>query len=170
MTSRVLFRWPVERRKVFIGRCVGGLLLALVWFVMGCSGQPTPHDAGATLAPCPASPNCVCSDATDATHAIAPLEIVGDPEQAWQSLIGYLEAHRSFTIVEQRANHLRAEAHTRWLRFVDDVEFRLRADRQHIAMRSASRVGYSDFGANRRRLEQLRRDLTPDPLTSRNQP
>jgi uncharacterized protein (DUF1499 family) len=137
---------------------------------MGCSGQPTPDGAGFTLAPCPASPNCVCSDATDATHAIAPLEVIGDPEQAWQGLIGYLEAHRSFTIVEQRANYLRAEARTRWLRFVDGVEFQLQGDRRHVAMRSASRVGYSDFGANRRRLEQLRRVLTPDAVSSRSQP
>ncbi len=111
------------------------------------------------LAPCPASPNCVCSDDADGRHRIQPLEIQGDPAAAWQALIALLETDPTYTIVEQRADYLHAEARTRWLRFVDDVEFRLRADLRQIAMRSASRIGYSDLGTNRRRLEGVRRAL-----------
>ncbi|MEQ8860737.1 MAG: DUF1499 domain-containing protein [Pseudomonadales bacterium] len=111
------------------------------------------------LAPCPASPNCVSSDAADGIHAIRPLALGDDPAATWRSLIELLEADPAYTIVEQTDDYLRAEARTRLLRFVDDVEFQRRASQGEIAMRSASRLGYSDLGANRRRLEGLRRKL-----------
>ena len=111
------------------------------------------------LEPCPKTPNCVCSDDEEPGHAIEPLEIRSDPQSAWRALTAHLGADPAFTIVERRSDYLRAEARTRWLRFVDDVEFHLRPDRNQIAMRSASRVGYSDLGANRRRLEGLRAAL-----------
>jgi uncharacterized protein (DUF1499 family) len=111
------------------------------------------------LQPCPASPNCVCSDDADPGHQIPPLAIQGDPAAAWSALIDQLQTAPSYTIVEQNDGYLRAEARTRILRFVDDVEFHLRPDQGEIAMRSASRVGYSDLGTNRRRLETLRQAL-----------
>jgi uncharacterized protein (DUF1499 family) len=60
-------------------------------------------------------------------------------------------------IVTQTADYLHAEYTTRWLRFVDDVEFYAPAGAQLIQVRSASRVGYSDFGVNRKRVEAIRR-------------
>lgn len=63
----------------------------------------------------------------------------------------------------QTERYLHAEARTRLLRFVDDVEFHLRPADGEIAMRSASRLGYSDLGANRRRLERLRAALAEAP-------
>jgi len=116
--------------------------------------------ADGRLAPCPASPNCVSSDAPRSdSHHIEPLRVAGDPASTWQALIEHLQRQPRYTIVERRADYLRAEARTRLLRFVDDVEFHLRADQGEIAMRSASRIGYSDLGANRRRLEALRQAL-----------
>lgn len=109
------------------------------------------------LSPCPDSPNCVCSDDSDARHAIAPIATAGDPAAAWRRLVDHLHSDRAYTIVEERPDYVHAEARTRWLRFVDDVEFHLRPDQGLIAMRSASRVGYSDLGTNRRRLEAVRR-------------
>jgi uncharacterized protein (DUF1499 family) len=46
--------------------------------------------------------------------------------------------------------------------FVDDLELELRASEQLIAVRSASRLGWSDMGVNRRRVEELRRRLEVD--------
>ena len=117
-------------------------------------------DAG-RLPPCPGSPNCVSSDAPagDRRHHIEPLAIDGDPEAAWQRLVELMERDSAFTIVEQRDDFLRAEARTKLLRFVDDVLFHLRRDEGVIAVRSASRLGYSDLGANRSRIEKLRRAL-----------
>lgn len=129
---------------------------------MSRTDHPESPGAGRKLPPCPASPNCVSSDASG-THYIAPIAIRGSAEQAWQALIRYLESDRAFTVVEQQPDYIRAEARTRLLRFVDDVEFVLRPERREIAMRSASRVGYSDLGANRKRLERVRRALQLTP-------
>jgi uncharacterized protein (DUF1499 family) len=110
------------------------------------------------LEPCPASPNCVSSDDTG-SHGIPPLQVAGELERAWAVLVDYLAQAPEFTIIENADGYLRAEARTRILRFVDDVEFQARPGGNSIAMRSASRVGYSDLGANRRRLEGLRSAL-----------
>lgn len=126
---------------------------------MSRTDHPESTSTGRKLPPCPASPNCVSSDASG-THYIDPIAISGSAEQAWQALIRYLESDRAFSVMELQPYYIRAEARTRLLRFVDDVEFVLRPARREIAMRSASRVGYSDLGANRKRLEKVRRALT----------
>jgi len=59
------------------------------------------------------------------------------------------------TVVEDTGSYLHAEARSRVFRFVDDVEFVLDPGARVIQVRSASRVGYSDFGVNRRRVERL---------------
>jgi uncharacterized protein (DUF1499 family) len=102
----------------------------------------------------------VSSDAPqDDSHHIDPLRCGSNPTHAWQALVDHLTDSPAYTIIERRDDYLRAEARTRLLRFVDDVEFHLRPAQGEIAMRSASRIGYSDFGANRRRLESLRHVL-----------
>ena len=108
---------------------------------------------------CPASPNCVCSDDADPSRSIPPLQVGGELTPAWAALVSYLQQTPGFTIIENSGSFLRVEARTRILRFVDDVEFLARPEDGIIAMRSASRLGYSDFGTNRRRLEALRSDL-----------
>lgn len=118
-------------------------------------------DTNTRLQPCPSSPNCVCSDAQD-DHAIAPIKLAADPQYTWQRLQDYLSQQRGFTVKQVENDYLKAEARTRLLRFVDDVEFELREDAGIIAVRSASRVGYSDLGANRRRIEKLRRAITDE--------
>ena len=111
------------------------------------------------LKSCPASPNCVCSDNTGSSQAIPSLHVVGEMAPAWLALVNYLEQTPGLTIIENSGGYLRAEARTRILRFVDDVEFMARPEEGIIAMRSASRLGYYDFGTNRRRLEALRQSL-----------
>ena len=114
-------------------------------------------DETVRMAPCPALPNCVCSDASNPVHAIAPISFSGEPATTWETLLGHLEEGPQFTIVEQSEDYIRAEARTRLLGFIDDVEFRLRE--QEIAVRSASRVGLFDLGANRLRIEAVRKAL-----------
>ncbi|HZX22664.1 MAG TPA: DUF1499 domain-containing protein [Woeseiaceae bacterium] len=136
-----------------------------ILLLTGCatmSGSELDLTEEGRLPPCPSSPNCVSSgaDPSDGTHYIEPLQIDGDAQAAWQRLIEYLESESAYTIVEQRENYLRAEARTKILRFVDDVIFHLRPEEGAIAMRSSSRLGYSDLGKNRRRLEALRTALS----------
>jgi len=111
---------------------------------------------------CPgSSPNCVSSDAQGA-RAVEPLRIRGGADAAWQALQRRLEQTERVKVVTSEPGYLRAEFSTRLLRFTDDVEFELRPELGTIAVRSASRVGYYDFGANRRRVEALRQELRSD--------
>lgn len=59
-------------------------------------------------------------------------------------------------IVEQSDVYLRAEFRSRVFLFCDDVEFYFEKDSERIHFRSASRVGHSDLGVNRIRMEQIR--------------
>ncbi|HSO06580.1 MAG TPA: DUF1499 domain-containing protein [Pelomicrobium sp.] len=111
---------------------------------------------GGRLAPCPDSPNCVSSDATDPSHRIEPFRLAAAPEKAWAELQSVLGKMPRVTIAQRSADYLRAEFASAVFGFVDDVEFHLRAQDGVIAVRSASRTGYYDFGVNRRRVEDLR--------------
>ena len=107
------------------------------------------------LAPCPTSPNCVSSDSTD-DHSIAALKFSGSAEKAWQAAKEALLSLPRTRIVAESGHTLHAECKSAIFGFVDDVNFELRPDQGNIAVRSASRVGYSDLGVNRRRIEAVR--------------
>jgi uncharacterized protein (DUF1499 family) len=62
-------------------------------------------------------------------------------------------------IAQQSPEYLHAEFRTPWLGFVDDVEFFADRSAGCIHVRSASRLGYSDLGTNRRRLERLKQEF-----------
>ena len=124
----------------------------------GCASMAERPAAGEGLAPCPSSPNCVCSSDTGRA-AIAPLAIRGDVDAAWRALREVLEAEPRMRIEAADDNYLHAVATTRIMRFKDDLEFLLDRDAGTIGVRSASRVGYSDLGANRDRVESLRQTL-----------
>lgn len=123
------------------------------------SDMSNPDDARLTdgkLRPCPGSPNCVCSEYPGNAHSIEPLIFPGDPDTAWARLIEILQDQPRTTIVSQTDDYIEARVRTRILRFEDVLEFRLDRDANLIHVRSASKVGYSDLGANRRRFEALR--------------
>jgi len=61
--------------------------------------------------------------------------------------------------VKETSDYLHAECRSAWFGFVDDLELHLRPSEASIAVRSASRLGYSDLGVNRRRVEDLRASL-----------
>lgn len=108
------------------------------------------------LAPCPDTPNCVSSLATDERHGMEPLVFEGSAEEAWEQLQRVVEGLPRTEVVTRRDDYLHVEFTTALMRFVDDVEFQLdRLDRR-IQFRSASRAGYSDLRANRRRMERIR--------------
>ncbi len=108
------------------------------------------------LSPCPESPNCVVSQNADSTHAISPIEYHTDLATARETLLKVLTVVPRTEVVEQTENYIRAESKSRIFKFVDDVEFYFPSDEPVIHLRSASRVGESDLGVNRRRMEQIR--------------
>jgi uncharacterized protein (DUF1499 family) len=126
--------------------------------LLSCAGT-RPGNLGVAdqrLAPCPSSPNCVSSDASDPTHAIPPLALEGPPEQAWQSARAAVAELPRTRIVTGTDDSLHAECRSALFGFVDDLELHLRPGEGIIAVRSASRLGYGDLGVNRRRVESLR--------------
>lgn len=113
------------------------------------------------LKACGPKPNCVSSfAATDSSFYVPPLKD-GNVEVLWDDL-NMLLPELGLEIINHTDNYIHARATTPLLKFVDDVEFLLVADQNLIHMRSASRVGYSDMGANKKRLEKIRSTLTKE--------
>jgi uncharacterized protein (DUF1499 family) len=108
---------------------------------------------------CPHSPNCVSSQAADSGHFIAPFKIAGDPETAWAALKQALRGQSRTVITAESADALHAEATSLIFRFVDNIDAILDREARLIHIRSASRVGYSDLGVNRKRVEALRLEM-----------
>ena len=106
------------------------------------------------LAPCPSTPNCVNSQATDKEHLVEPLSFSGDPRIAMQRLKAVVQAMPRTAVIDSRGDYLYAEFSTPLMGFVDDVEFY--CDGKVVHVRSASRLGYSDLGVNRKRVEAIR--------------
>lgn len=108
------------------------------------------------LRECPPLPSCVCSQERG-SFAVAPLRYSGTADDAWERLKRVVSGTPRMKILDDEGNYLHCSATTAVLRFVDDVEFLLDEDAQVIHVRSASRVGPSDMGANRARVEQIRK-------------
>jgi uncharacterized protein (DUF1499 family) len=107
------------------------------------------------LAPCPETPNCVCSQAAGSAH-VAPFAFAGDPQTVMARLQSAVASMPRVRLLVASPTYLHAEARSRVLGFVDDVEFLLDPAAGIIHVRSASRLGRSDFGVNRRRVEAIR--------------
>ena len=126
---------------------------------LGCTTPQTGLTDGG-LRPCPASPNCVISQDGDAKHHVDPIAYRLPRAQALARLKTIVAAQPGATIVSETRDYLHAEFRSKIMGFVDDVEFWLPADQPVIHVRSASRVGYSDMGVNRRRVERIRQLFT----------
>ncbi len=105
---------------------------------------------------CPDSPNCVFSLAKDSRHKIAPFKFKNNPKESMTKLVTILKTVPRTKIVTQEADYLHVTFTSAILRFVDDVEFQVDRTAGVLNVRSASRTGYSDFGVNRKRVEELR--------------
>jgi uncharacterized protein (DUF1499 family) len=129
---------------------------------MGLFTGMRPTDLGvkdSRLKPAPGSPNAVSSQASGGYHAIAPLGYGSSPERAMPALVNIVRDTPRTHIVIQTAEYLYVEYSSALMGFVDDVEFWFEPNTKLIQVRSASRLGYSDFGVNRARIEDVRRRL-----------
>ena len=141
-------------RKVFVLS-----VIAIAGLVVLSMTASRPNHIGAnagSLAPVPDSPNCVSSVTDKDSHKMSPIDVSGieDPLEKLKSAIES-EFSRAALITEKE-NYLHYEFTSMIFRFTDDVEFLLDVDNERIDFRSASRVGYSDMGTNRKRMEQIR--------------
>ena len=143
-----LFIYSVATLVVIFG-------VVLVVFSIASRKQPELGLLNGQLRPCPATPNCVCSEHQVEGAYIEPLSYTGMAAEAWVKIKRVISETGGVVIIEE-ADYLRIFYETPLLRYVDDVEFRQDKNKQVIHVRSASRVGQSDLGTNRKRVEKIR--------------
>ncbi len=128
--------------------------IVLIVFSIASRKQPELGLANGQLQPCPTTPNCVCSEYQVEGAKIEPLKYNRSATEAWQKLKQAVSETGGEIIIDE-ADYLRVIYQTPLLRYIDDVEFRHEKNKQLIHLRSASRVGQSDMGANRKRVEKI---------------
>lgn len=108
------------------------------------------------LAPIPDSPNAVATQSGIESQKMMPIEF-GERSaiEMMEQIEQVINSQPRTRIVEQTDNYLHAEFSSLIFRFTDDVEFFVDQDAKLVHFRSASRVGYSDMGANRSRMEMI---------------
>lgn len=155
----------VESSAVKKKLIVSSSIVLVLWIglvAMNLFSSPN-HKLGLTdgkLAACPDSPNCVSSYATDEAHSIAPVDVTGKvPQEVMAAVKKALSEMPRTAIVSEDTNYIHATATTLLMRYVDDVEIYLDEAESKLHLRSASRIGYSDLGANRARVEKLKKVL-----------
>ena len=134
------------------------VLICSLAFLPACSGT-RPGNLGANdgkLLDCPDSPNCVSSFASDDEHQIDPIKYLGSNEEQIKLLKTIISGLGNSRIVSESDNYIYAEFSSDLLKFVDDVEFLLDEKTKTLHFRSASRLGYGDYGVNRKRIEAIR--------------
>ena len=132
---------------------------------MGLFSGTRPDNLGVRdgrLAPPKGTPNNVNSQvdqSADAEHGIEPLRYRGDARKAWEALRNIVGSMPRVKVVKSEPDYLYAEFNSRLMGYVDDTEFYLDERAGVIHVRSASRLGRSDFGVNRERIESIRAQL-----------
>jgi uncharacterized protein (DUF1499 family) len=119
------------------------------------NGDMTDMTNERTLRLCPNKPNCVSTQAKDETHAFAPFQYTKSRREAKEILKAMIASLPRTKLVEEDAAYLHYEFTSLLLRFVDDVEFLFDEATKTLHFRSASRIGYSDLGVNRQRMEKV---------------
>jgi uncharacterized protein (DUF1499 family) len=131
------------------------LLMLIVWSHMK---QPAIGLVEGKLRACPEKPNCVCSESypnKQDIHDIPPIVVSGkDIGVPWR-LLKDAVVKSGGTVVLETDSYLHAEFTSKFFHFVDDVEMRMNRSAGEIHIRSASRIGHSDIGANRQRIKQI---------------
>lgn len=152
----------------------GILFAALVLTQLGLLAGSPPDDLGVhalRLKPPSATRNSVSSQAAlypdnpQRSYAeIPPLPLKdGSAAASMTALVATLRGIQGITVVEQQPDYVYAQAQTRWLKFVDDLEFWVNPELGVIDVRSASRLGREDFGANRERMVAIRKAYLAQP-------
>lgn len=135
------------------------LILFLILIIQGCSGM-RPKDIGVKdgkFKACPGSPNCVSTQSADPEHRIDPIIYTGSISDAMDKLVKVINSMERTKIITRTDDYLYAEFKSKLMGYVDDVEFYFVDGRKTIEFRSASRLGYSDLGVNRKRMEDIRK-------------
>ena len=160
--------------KIALLICLALLVAAVIAIQADMLGGSRPADIGVgngRLKPPSPTRNSVSSQAAlypdhpqRASADIKPLPLRhGSGAASLQALAAVLGSMPDVKLVQQGPDYIHAEAKTRWLKFVDDLEFWFDPARGVIEVRSASRLGREDFGVNRQRIEAIRAAYLASP-------
>lgn len=108
------------------------------------------------LQPCPKSPNCISTQSNSKRHKMEPLNYTGNIEEEKFKIKDIIKSFKRTKLITEEENYLHFEFRTATFKFVDDVEFYFDNSTKLIHFRSASRVGWSDLGVNRKRMGKIR--------------
>lgn len=158
-------RWPIIAALTVLALPLAALIGGQAgWFEGHAPTDLGVHD-GRLKAPA-ATPNSVSSQvdlwpglAHREASRIAPLPLAGDGPGSIARLRGIVTGMPGARLVGERPDYLYVQFRSRWLGFVDDAEFWFDPSAQVIQVRSASRLGQSDLGVNRARIEDIRARL-----------
>lgn len=106
------------------------------------------------LKPCPNRQNCRNSDDPQERFQIEAIEDADG--RKWALIAEVMASLPRVKLVVETEGYLRFTQTSDFFHFVDDIEFHNRPEAGQIAIRSASRLGYRDFGVNQDRVEQIR--------------
>ncbi len=151
------YPWPMLKKLTALAALAVLAGLTGLWMAAGFSREPMELGLqNGRLRPCPESPNCVSSDGASGDAQVAPLQAGPRAGEAFTAMRAVLMGREDCEIVAESATYLHATARTGFFGFIDDVELHLDVDAATLHIRSASRVGRSDLGANARRVAELR--------------
>lgn len=132
----------------------------LLFYVLGFMSRSGTASGlvGGKLIQCPDKPNCVCSEyRDDSSHFIEPIEIPADKQLDYLASLKNTLIAMGGKIEAESENYIASTFSSAVFGFVDDVEIRLDMDMHVIHLRSASRVGRGDLGANKKRMNLFKK-------------
>jgi uncharacterized protein (DUF1499 family) len=135
------------------------VVLALVGFAVAARLVPPPETLGVRggqLAPCPETPNCVSSQSDDSEQTMEPISYATTQEAARARLLRIIDSMERATVRESRADYIHVVFRSQVFGFPDDVEFVFDDADKQIHFRAAARLGRSDLGVNRDRMQSIR--------------
>lgn len=142
--------------------------VSAVLLLSGCSlvdawktgvGPSAASYAEGRLADCPDQPNCVSTQAPRADHSIVPFTYSKPLGEARTALKEEMSQVARTTLIKEDGPYLHFECRSAVMQFTDDVEFLFNEESKTLQFRSASRFGFSDWGVNRKRMEQIRNKI-----------
>ena len=110
------------------------------------------------MEPCPSSPNCISTVAEKKRKKLPPLPFKTDVKEDKAAMKKIITTYPRTKLISEREDYLHFQFVTKLGNFTDDVEFYFDGENRLIHFRSASQKGWSDMGANRRRMKRISKE------------
>ncbi|GAB4228093.1 MAG: DUF1499 domain-containing protein [Chlamydiales bacterium] len=134
------------------------LLIIVSWAILRNLRQPSLGLKGEPLQPCQSAiKNCASTLGKDKEDLLTPLPIYKDTQTSLEILSSIIESLPRARIIKKDLNYIHAEIRSKVFRFTDDLEVYVNEKRGTIDLKSASRIGYYDFGVNKHRIKHVRK-------------